>query len=59
MAPTAVRILKKDDFEADWVRKYDTSSLNLFSLAGERCDPDTVYWLRKHLPEAVISDGWW
>jgi propionyl-CoA synthetase len=27
LAPTAVRILKKEDYEGEWIKKYDTSSL--------------------------------
>ena len=29
-------------------------------LAGERCDPDTIHWLQKGLPNHVlINDSWW
>lgn len=45
MAPTAVRVIKKDDYEGKLVKKYDVSSLEGFHLVGERCDPDTVWWV--------------
>lgn len=28
-------------------------------LAGERCDPETIKWLRKHMPKTIINDTWW
>mmetsp|Transcript_24802 Transcript_24802/g.33195 ORF Transcript_24802/g.33195 Transcript_24802/m.33195 type:complete len:175 (+) Transcript_24802:702-1226(+) len=59
MAPTGVRVLKKEDYEGDYAKKWDTSSLNGFCMAGERCDPDTVHWLKKNLPTAMINDTWW
>lgn len=58
-APTAVRVLKKDDYEGEWVKKYNLSSLRTVGLVGERCDPDTVYWLHKHLPHVMFNDTWW
>jgi propionyl-CoA synthetase len=59
MAPTAVRIIKKEDYEGEWVKKYDTSSLQGFHLVGERCDPDTIWWVHKHFPHVIINDTWW
>lgn len=46
LAPTAVRIIKKEDFEGEYVKKFDLSSLKTFHLVGERCDPDTIWWVR-------------
>ena len=59
MAPTGVRVIKKEDYEGDYAKKFDVSSINGFCMAGERCDPDTVYWLNKCLPKAMINDTWW
>ena len=59
MAPTAVRVVKKEDYEGEWVKKYDTKSINSFALVGERCDPDTIRWIHKHFPHAIINDTWW
>ncbi len=47
MAPTGVRVVKKEDYEGEYAKKFDTSSLNGFCMAGERCDPDTVSWLNR------------
>jgi propionyl-CoA synthetase len=41
------------------VKKYDTSSLQGFHLVGERCDPDTIWWINKHFPNVIINDTWW
>jgi propionyl-CoA synthetase len=59
MAPTAVRVVKKEDYEGEWVKKYDTSSINSYALVGERCDPDTIWWIHKHFPHVIINDTWW
>jgi len=59
MAPTGVRVVKKEDYNGDWVKKYDTSSIHGFLLVGERCDPDTINWINKHFPHVLINDTWW
>lgn len=59
MAPTGVRVIKKEDYEGEWVKKYDLSSLDGFLLVGERCDPDTILWMHRHLPHVKINDTWW
>jgi propionyl-CoA synthetase len=35
-APTAVRFLRREDPEGEFVKKYDISSLKMISMAGER-----------------------
>jgi propionyl-CoA synthetase len=35
-APTAVRFLRKEDPNSEWMKKYDLSSLKIISMAGER-----------------------
>lgn len=59
MAPTAVRIVKKEDHDGLLLKKYDVSSVQGFHLVGERCDPDTIWWLHEHLPHVIINDNWW
>ena len=59
MATTAVRVIKKDDYDGDWIKKYDTSTINSFGLVGERCDPDTIKWIYLHFPHVIINDTWW
>ncbi len=57
-APTAIRAIKQQDPKAEFVKKYDTSSLKSLFLAGERSDPDTIEWARSTLGVRVI-DHWW
>ena len=59
MAPTGVRVIKKEDYDGNLVKKYDTSSVRTIGLVGERCDPDTVHWVHKHFPKALLNDTWW
>jgi propionyl-CoA synthetase len=59
LAPTAVRIIKKEDYEGEFVTKFNVSSLKSFHLVGERCDPDTILWVHKHFPHVIINDNWW
>ncbi|GLW04891.1 propionyl-CoA synthetase [Microtetraspora sp. NBRC 13810] len=57
-APTAFRAIKRDDPDAELLRKYDISSLRALFLAGERLDPDTYHWAAGHLGVPVV-DHWW
>ncbi|MCV6597287.1 MAG: propionate-CoA ligase PrpE [Mangrovicoccus sp.] len=57
-APTALRAIKREDPEGEYVTKYDISGLQSLFLAGERADPDTIEWAQKILNVPVI-DHWW
>ena len=57
-APTAFRAIKKEDPNGEYLKKYDISDLQALFLAGERCDPDTLYWAREKLGKPVV-DHWW
>ncbi len=57
-APTAFRAIKKEDPKAEFLSKYDTSSLRTLFLAGERADPDTIKWAEQILGVPVV-DHWW
>jgi len=57
-APTALRAVKRDDPNGDFIKKHDLSSLKSLFLAGERADPDTVSWLENKLKIPII-DHWW
>ena len=59
MAPTAVRVIKKEDYDGLLVKKYNTDSVRTFCLVGERCDPDTIHWVHRHFPKVLINDTWW
>jgi propionyl-CoA synthetase len=45
-APTALRAIRKDDLNGDWIKKFDISSLTNVSMAGERCDVPTYEWIQ-------------
>jgi len=57
-APTAFRAIKKEDPNGVYLKQYDLSCLKSLFLAGERCDPDTLYWAQEKLQIPVI-DHWW
>lgn len=57
-APTAIRAIKKEDPNGDFIKKYDLSSLRTQFLAGERCDVTTLEWYLEHIPVPAI-DHWW
>ncbi|HEV8025327.1 MAG TPA: AMP-binding protein [Candidatus Nanopelagicales bacterium] len=57
-APTAIRAIKKEDPEGALLAEHDVSSLSSFFFAGERLDPDTYEWARRHLSVPII-DNWW
>ena len=57
-APTAIRAVKRDDREGEFIKKYDLPNLQALFLAGERADPDTIQWAKDKLGVPVI-DHWW
>lgn len=57
-APTAFRAIRKEDPNADYMQRYDLSTLKSLFLAGERCDSNTLEWAEKQLNIPVI-DHWW
>ncbi|MFE3847284.1 AMP-binding protein [Flavobacterium sp. LB3P45] len=57
-APTAIRAIKKEDPNGDFIKKYDLTSLKTQFLAGERCDVSTLEWYLEHIPVPAI-DHWW
>jgi propionyl-CoA synthetase len=57
-APTAFRAIKKEDPNAEHVKRYDLSHMRSLFLAGERADPDTVKWAQTVLQKPVV-DHWW
>jgi len=59
VAPTAFRAVKKEDPDCLLKAKYDLSHLQYQFVAGERLDPPTYHWLKKHLPGVPVIDHWW
>jgi propionyl-CoA synthetase len=59
-APTALRAVKREDFDYKVMKNYDLASLKSIHMAGERCDPDTNIWLQKGVGENIlVNDQWW
>lgn len=59
IAPTGLRIIKKLDYDGEYIKKADLSCLESVSVVGERCDPDTIRWIHRHIPHVLINDTWW
>ncbi|AYF00527.1 propionyl-CoA synthetase [Paracoccus yeei] len=57
-APTALRAIRREDPNGEWIQRYKLHDLQALFLAGERADPDTVEWAQKHLGVPVV-DHWW
>ncbi|WP_295433613.1 propionyl-CoA synthetase [uncultured Thiodictyon sp.] len=57
-APTAFRAIKRDDPNAEQLKRYNLKGFRTLFLAGERCDPDTLQWAERILKVPVI-DHWW
>lgn len=57
-APTAIRAIKREDPEGEFIQGVDLNCLKNVFLAGERCDPDTLHWAEAKLHKPVI-DHWW
>ena len=57
-APTAFRAIRQQDPDGTYIDKYDLSHFRSLFLAGERCDPDTLFWAQEKLKVPVI-DHWW
>jgi len=57
-APTVFRAIKKEDPNAEYLKKYSLPNFKVLFLAGERADPDTLMWAEKILNRPVI-DHWW
>jgi propionyl-CoA synthetase len=55
-APTAVRVLKKQDPEA--LKRHDLSSLRALFLAGEPLDEPTARWISDALGRPIIDNYW-
>ena len=57
-APTAFRAIKRDDPKGAMIKDYDISCLRGLYLAGERADPDTIYWAQDVM-KVPVYDHWW
>lgn len=57
-APTAMRAIKKEYPNGEFLKAFDLSHFKYLFLAGERLDPDTYYWASRLLKKPVV-DHWW
>lgn len=57
-APTAIRAIRREDPEGEFIKNEGTGNMRALFLAGERADPETIYWAQNHLKMPVI-DHWW
>lgn len=57
-APTALRAIKREDPNGEYLKRYDISGLRALYLAGERADPDTIHWAQ-NLLGVPVYDHWW
>ncbi|MGH6948921.1 MAG: AMP-binding enzyme, partial [Kiloniellales bacterium] len=57
-APTAFRAIRQQDPKGEQIKRYDLKGFRTLFLAGERCDPDTLFWAQEKLGVPVI-DHWW
>ena len=63
-APTAMRVVRKEDPDGEHPAARDLSSLRAVFLAGERLDPDTWEWTTQMLRSSTgrdipVVDNWW
>lgn len=57
-APTAIRAVRRDDPDGEFIKNEGIGQLRSLFLAGERADPETVKWAQEMLKLPVI-DHWW
>ncbi len=58
VAPTALRAIKQDDPDGDFIKQYVLSHFRTLFVAGERCDIATINWFRQHIPIPAIDHFW-
>ncbi|MEU6135492.1 propionyl-CoA synthetase [Nocardioides sp. NPDC047086] len=57
-APTALRVIKREDPPGALLAGHDLSGFSALFLAGERLDPETLRWAHDLLGVPVL-DHWW
>ncbi|KAK6641040.1 hypothetical protein RUM44_012739 [Polyplax serrata] len=57
-APTALRVIRREDQEAAKGRKYSTKSLRHIFIAGEHCDEETKMWAAKVFKVPILNHWW-
>nr|CAD7571444.1 unnamed protein product [Timema californicum] len=57
-APTALRVIKREDPEITKGRKYSTKTLRNLFVAGEHCDHETKFWAEKVFNVPILNHWW-
>ncbi|KAF4525139.1 hypothetical protein B566_EDAN005081 [Ephemera danica] len=57
-APTALRVIKREDPEILLGSHYDISSLKYLFVAGEHCDSETKTWAQNAFKVPVLNHWW-
>nr|CAD7200344.1 unnamed protein product [Timema douglasi] len=57
-APTALRVIKREDPEITKGRKYSTKTLRNLFVAGEHCDHETKSWAEKVFNVPILNHWW-
>ncbi|XP_072341260.1 acyl-CoA synthetase short-chain family member 3, mitochondrial [Scyliorhinus torazame] len=57
-APTALRAIRQQDFEAVLGRQYHFPRFRTLFVAGEHCDANTLQWAKQAFKVPVL-DHWW
>ena len=58
VAPTAIRAIRQEDPNGDFIKKYDLSAFRTLFLAGERSDIATINWFTQHVPIPALDHYW-
>nr|XP_018908604.1 PREDICTED: acyl-CoA synthetase short-chain family member 3, mitochondrial [Bemisia tabaci] len=57
-APTALRVIRREDPDILMGRKYSTKSLRHLFVAGEHCDHETKNWAHKVFNVPILNHWW-
>eukprot|EP01091_Cochliopodium_minus_P010958 TRINITY_DN3023_c0_g1_i2.p1 TRINITY_DN3023_c0_g1~~TRINITY_DN3023_c0_g1_i2.p1 ORF type:complete len:673 (-),score=179.43 TRINITY_DN3023_c0_g1_i2:60-2078(-) len=57
-SPTAMRAIRKEDPNGEFIKKHNLSGLDSLFLVGERADPSIIEWTGSHVKKRVL-DQWW
>lgn len=56
--PTAFRVIRREDPDIEFGRKYSMKSLRTIFVAGEHCDYETKFWAEKTFNVPVLNHWW-
>ncbi|KAJ9596889.1 hypothetical protein L9F63_012145, partial [Diploptera punctata] len=57
-APTALRVIKREDPEVNFGGQFSTRSLRTLFVAGEHCDHDTKTWAERVFNVPILNHWW-